>query len=387
MDAHINAFGGTHSAPKKRVLFVVTQSEMGGAQQFIFQFIKHIEKDSYDISVAVGSDGDGSLSRALIELGIPVFILSALKRGINPISDLRSIGQIKKLIQKIKPETIFLGSSKAGFVGAWAAQSCFPRPKVIYRIGGWSFNDPSPTWQRKLWQILEKISAPWKDIIIVNNTHDLTQAKEMGIKPREGVVLVHNGLDPYKIGFLTREEARVQLVLPHSKKVIGIIANFYPAKGLEYAIEAASKIDRDDVVWCVIGDGMGRFTLKRMIEDAGLVEKVLLVGRKEDASQYLHAFDLFVLPSVKEGFPWVILEAMAAKLPIIASRVGAVPEIIEDGISGYVVEPRDSDQIAERVATLLDNTHKAQEMGIQAHQRLLFAFNIETTIHQIEKLL
>lgn len=387
MDAHINAFGGTHPTPKKRVLFVITQSEFGGAQQFIFQFIKQTEKDAYDISVAVGSDGDGSLSRALIELGIPVFILSALKRNPNPISDIFAISQIKKLIRKLKPDTLFLGSSKAGFIGAWAAQSCQPRPKVIYRIGGWSFNDPQSAWQKKMWQILEKISAPWKDIIIVNNAHDLAQAKELGIKPRQNIILAHNGLDPYKINFLSKDEARGQLGLPKLKKIVGTLANFYPAKGLEYFVEAAMKVNREDVLWCIVGDGIGRPALKQLINDKGLIEKVILTGRKENASQYLNAFDLFVLPSVKEGFPWAVLEAMAAKLPVIATRVGAIPEIIEDGISGYIIEPRNPDQIADRVITLLDNSSRAQEMGIQAHQRLLFAFNIDTTIGQIEKLL
>jgi len=387
MDAHINAFGGTQTAPKKRVLFIITQSELGGAQQFILQFIKQAEKDAYDMSVAVGSDGDGSLSRALIEIGIPVFVLSALKRNLNPIYDIQAISQIKKLIQKLQPDTLMLGSSKAGFIGAWAARTCQPRPKVIYRIGGWTFNDPWPAWKKATWRMLEKVSAGWKDIIIVNNAHDLAQAKALGIKPRQNIVLIHNGLNPYKINFLTREESRTQLVLPVSKKIVGVIANFYPAKGLEYLIEAAALIEREDVMWCIIGDGDGRSALKKLIDSLGLIEKVLLVGRKENAAQYLNAFDLFVLPSVKEGFPWAVLEAMAAKLPVIATNVGAVPEIIEDGVNGYVIEPRNSEQIAERVTTLLDNQSRAQEMGIQGHQRILFAFNLETTIRQIEKLL
>lgn len=387
MNSNINAFGGTNLMPKKRVLFVVTQSELGGAQQFILQFISQVKKDAYDFTVAVGSDGNRSFADTLAGININVVTLSSLKRNISPISDLKAIGQIKKLIRKIKPDTLFLISSKAGFIGSLAAQSCHPRPKVVYRIGGWTFNDPWPTWIKSLWRFLEKISAPWKDIIIVNNTHDLNQAKEMGIKPREKLILVHNGLDPYKINFLSRDEARIKLGLPLHQKIIGTIANPYPAKGLEYLIEAASKIDRDDVLWCVIGDGVRLQELKRLVTQKGLTDRVFLVGRREPAASYLGAFDLFVLPSVKEGFPWAVLEAMAAKLPIIATRVGAVPEIIEDGVSGYIVEPRNSDQIAERVVTLLDNDSRALEMGIQAHQRVLFAFNIEVTIHQIEKLL
>ena len=387
MDTSINAFGGASQTPKKKVLFIITQSEIGGAQQFIIQFIRHTKKDAYDISVAVGADGDGSFSQALLELGVPVFVLSALKRNISPIYDILAVDQIKKLIQKLKPDTLLLGSSKAGFIGSLAAQWSQLRPKVIYRIGGWTFNDPWPAWKKALWRTLEKISASWKDIIIVNNNYDLIKAKEIGIKPRQDIVLIHNGLDPYKLDLLERDEARSQLGLPHSKKIIGTIANFYPTKGLEYLIESATKINREDVVWCVIGDGTERHALNKLIEENGLTEKVLLVGRKEQASRYLNAFDVFLLPSVKEGFPWVILEAMGAKLPIIATNVGAIPEIIENGVNGYIIDPRNSNQISEHVTMFLDNESRANEMGIQAHQRVLFTFNIEVTILKIEKLL
>ncbi|MDP4001713.1 MAG: glycosyltransferase family 4 protein [bacterium] len=408
MDTKINPFQASPPLHKKRILFVITQSEIGGAQQFILQFIRHTKKDAYDISVAVGADGDGSFSRALLEFGVPVFVLSTLKRNISPIYDIVAVGQIKKLIQKLKPDTLFLGSSKAGFIGSLAAKFInyhlpiandlsvnnqpmvkdkWKKINVIYRIGGWTFNDPWPTWKKALWRTLEKISASWKDIIIVNNNYDLIKAKEIGIKPRQDIVLIHNGLDPYKLDLLERDEARSQLGLPPSKKVIGTIANFYPTKGLEYLIEAATKINREDIVWCVIGDGEERHTLNKLIEENGLTEKVLLVGRKEQASRYLNAFDVFLLPSVKEGFPWVILEAMGAKLPIIATNVGAIPEIIENGVNGYIIDPRNSNQISEHVTMFLDNESRAKEMGIQAHQRLLFAFNIEATILKIEKLL
>jgi len=261
------------------------------------------------------------------------------------------------------------------------------RPKVVYRIGGWSFNDPIPSWQKKLQQFLEKISASWKDVIIVNNYHDLEQAKKIRIKPRQNITLVHNGLDPYKINFLEKDTARSQLKIPSSKKVIGTIANFYPAKGLENIIKAAAKINREDIVWCIIGDGAGRNALEKLIQDKKLGDKIILAGRKESASSYLNAFDVFILPSVKEGFPWAVLEAMAAKLPIIATRVGAVPEILEDGINGYIIEPNNIDQIIDRLTLLLNNYPRAQEMGIQAHQKLLFDFNNDSMISQIERLL
>ncbi|MBP9822419.1 MAG: glycosyltransferase family 4 protein [Candidatus Pacebacteria bacterium] len=387
MDSHINAFGAVNSGPKKKVLFIITQSELGGAQQFILQFISQAKKESYDFTVAVGANGDRSLADTLASMNINVCTLPSLKRNISPFSDLLSIRQIKKLIQKIEPDTLFLSSSKAGFIGSLAAQSCNPRPKVIYRIGGWSFNDPRPNWQKSLWRFLEKLSARWKDIIIVNNNHDLNQAKEMGIKPTQDVVLIHNGLDPYKIDFLSRDGARVKLGLSLEPKIIGTIANFYPAKGLEYLIDAAAQLKQENILWCIIGNGTNKAKFEKLIGEKNLKDKVFLASRREPAASFLNAFDLFLLPSVKEGFPWAVLEAMAAKLPIIATRVGAVPEIIQDGTNGFIIEPRNPDQIAGKVMTLLNNESRAKEMGIQAHQRLLFAFNIDSTIRQIEKLI
>src|SRR3989344_3342889 len=334
MDTNINALGGINKTRKLRVLFIITQSELGGAQQFILQFIGQAQKDAYEFTVAVGTDGNRSLADILVSQNINIATLPLLKINIRPISDFLAIRQTRNLIDKIKPDTLFLVSSKAGFIGALAAKNSKTRPKVIYRIGGWSFNDPRPAWQKSLWRFLEKLSAPWKDIIILNNTHDLNQAKGIGIKPCEKLVLIHNGLDPYKINFLSKNDARIKLGLSLDKKVIGTIANFYPTKGLENIIETAVKIKRDDVMFCIIGDGAGRPNLEKLIRDNNLEEKVILVGRKESASSYLTAFDVFLLPSVKEGFPWAILEAMAAKLPIIATRVGAVPEIIENGVSG-----------------------------------------------------
>ena len=134
------------------------------------------------------------------------------------------------------------------------------------------------------------------------------------------------------------------------------------AKGLEYLIEAAEKITREDVVWCIVGDGLGRPVIEKLIKIRVLLKKWCLSG-KERIVRYL-SFYLFVLPSVKEAF-WAVLEAMAAKLPVIATRVGPYPKSSKMTSSGYIVEPRNSEQIAKRVITLLDNDSRAREMGIR----------------------
>ena len=375
---------------KKRVLFVITQSEPGGAQRFVINLLTHLDKDRYEAMVAIGNTGNGDLFRALHAEGIPTHRLLHLVRDISIKEDLKAVAELRKLIKEYRPTTVFLNSSKAGFIGALAARcpTKLKNTKIVYRIGGWSFNDPGTRWQKWSWVVLEWISAKWKDVIIVNNQHDFDQAIKLRIKPRKKLALVYNGIETYKLDLMSRDEARTKLEIPADKYVVGTIANLYPAKGLEYFIRTAYHFqNQDDLVFFVIGDGKERPALEALIKDLGLERKVFLVGQLTDAFKYLSAFDIFILSSVKEGFPWALIEAMAAKLPIVATRVGAVPEIIEDGKNGLIVEPGDPEAMAGKIKEIMDSSHLQKEFGIQAHQTVLFKFELDKMVQQIEDLL
>lgn len=386
----------SHKINQKRILFIITQSEFGGAQRFLFELIKGIQRGPYKILLAIGCDGNDIFINEIAKLGIDVRGLSQLKRDPHPLSDIAAVWQVRKLVRSWKPDTVFLNSSKAGFVGALGIHLSGLKPRVIYRIGGWTFNDPWPAWKRRLWVILERLSAYWKDYIIVNNIHDLEQARQLRIRPGREVLLIHNGIDPYKLSLIPKDTARREILsfivkqtgqTIQPKNIIGTIANFYPSKGLVYLVQAVELVTDTETIFVIIGDGQGRIKLEQEIATRGLSDRVFLLGQIPGASQYLNAFNIFVLPSVKEGFPWSVLEAMSAKLPVVATSVGAVSEIIESGVNGFAVPPANSKDLAEKINLLISNEHLAGTISVQAHQTVVLKFSLEQMISQIERLL
>jgi len=344
---------------KKKILFLVTQSEFGGAQRFIYNLAANLNKDKYNIAVAAGLEGDNKngLLNSLERLGIKTERLKYLKRSINPFFDYFGFFEIKKLIKKEKPDILFLCSSKAGFLGSWAGKNKVK--KVIYRIGGWVFNDPRPEWEKKLYIWIERFSAKWKDYIINNAESDKQQAIKLGIKPKKEILTIYNGINANKLEFLSKQEAREFLQFKDSDFIVGAIANNYPAKGLKYLKETEKELQEI---------------------------KFVILSNIPDAYKYLKGFDIFVLPSVKEGFPWVILEAMAAEVPVIATKVGAVPEIIQNNENGILIEAKSPKAIIDAIRLLIDNKDLKEKLAINGRKIVIERFNLEKMVQKYEDL-
>mgnify|MGYP001590393029 CR=1 FL=1 len=397
MEHEINQISPKIKNTKKRVLFIITQSEFGGAQRFLYELTSRLDKEKYEILVASDSGEKSYFLNSLEQKEVKTKQLKFLKREINPIFDCLGIIELMGLINNFKPDYLHLNSSKTGVLGSIAAFKIkalrpkkFKNLKIIYRIGGWSFNDPWPLWKKKIFILAEKITAKFKDVIVVNSKSDFEQAIKLNIKPKKELKLIYNGIDALKIEFLTEDKARQKLLKKRFDFIIGTIANFYQTKGLSYFIKAAKilkeKFEKENIKFLIIGDGEERKNIERLIEETGLKNEIILAGQIPEARKFMKAFDIFVLPSVKEGFPWVILEAMAAKVPVISTSVGAVPEIIENGKNGILVEPKNPRQIAEAIRYLMENEHARQEFALRAHQTALFKFPIEKMVRETEML-
>lgn len=355
----------------KKILFIITQSELGGAQRWVYDTASELNKQKYKVVVAAGKNQQPAspLLNKLAKQNIKTYSLRYLRREINPITDLLSIGEIYKLLKKERPDIVQLCSTKAGFVGSIAARFYryrAPFVKVLYRIGGWSFNDPRPKWQKKLFISLEKATSFLKDKIIVNSNHDYQQALAFNITAKNKLALLYNGIR------LTEYQPAKHSSLNHNNVIIGTIANFYPAKGLIYLLKAVKILRRRQLSFplqfLIIGDGRQRRQLEHFIKQNQLEKQIQLLGTKEDPWQT--TFDIIVIPSVKEGFPYVLLEAMAQQLPIIATSVGAIPEIVSNNESALIVPPKNPRALAGAIETLIKNPALKTKIAQQAFNKV-----------------
>lgn len=234
-------------------------------------------------------------------------------------------------MKQCKPDIVHLNSSKVSVLGSIAAKLAKVE-HIIYTAHGWVFNEPNSWLKNKFYYLSEKLTAKLKDDIICVSEFDKKVAEKNNLFPKNRLVAIHNGIDLEKLNFYDKDTARELLTektgikFPSHTKVIGTIANFYRTKGHTYLIEAAKEIS--DTIFVILGEGRERDDLENRIKNAGLENRFFLPGTVKNGFQYLKAFDVFTLPSVKEGLSYTLLEAVAADLPIVATNVGGTPEIV-----------------------------------------------------------
>ena len=381
----------------KKILYIITQSEFGGAQRYIFDLATHL-KSEFKIIVAAGGNSENELFQRLKAQNIASREVKYLKRNINPIYDLLAFFELRQLIRKEKPNIIHLNSSKAGILGSLAlSANQRPKPKIIYTVHGWVFNEPLNWLKKKIYLWLEKATAKLKTKIICLSTCDRQIAAQKNF-PEKILAVINNGINSNSLKFLSKEKARQKLLDKigasfkqkiSNPKIIGAIANLYPAKGIKYLIESANILNAQsqipNTIFIVIGDGAERAKLEALIKKYNLENKFFLAGQIPSAYQYLKSFDLFVLPSVKEGFPYAILEAMIAGQPIIATEVGGIPEMIKNKKAGLLVQPKNSQELAEKILYILNEQASAEELGKQAEKRVKQKFSLEKMIRKTKE--
>lgn len=426
---------------RKKILILITQSVSGGAQKYVFDLATNLDKEKCEVAVAAGGHaergsspaqlgGNGELFRQLGIAGVKIFRLKWLRRMICPICDIAAYFEIKRLLGAWQPDVLHLNSSKAAVLGSLAASRLIKSGnrssdplKVVYTVHGAVFEASFPWLARRFFLWLEKWTAKYKDKIICVSEHDRHSWLKYNVAPPEKLVTIHNGID-LGINFLPKEEARQKLLnttLCHPEfisgsnkiikqiqhdtfsnyQIIGWLGYFYPEKNLETLINAANLIlklpsaKQKNIIFVIVGSGPQKKSLELQVtslsrrseatlRDYKLQDKILFLGHIPQAQKYLKAFDVFTLPSTKEGLPYTILEAMAAGIPIVASEIGGIPEMVQDGINGFLIRPRDAEALAEKILQILENSDLAQKFSQNSLERIK-EFSLEKMVEQTQK--
>lgn len=325
----------------KKILFLITKSNYGGAQKYVYELATAAKAAGFAVVVAAGGTGGagataGLLLEMIVKADIDARHITYFQRNMSPFDDVRALFEVWKLLRLERPDILHVTSSKAGGIGAFAGRLVGIK-KIIFTSHGLTVDEVwRPRWQRILiylgtWLTLR---LAHHSIMISNETYERARALP-GMEER--VTLIQNGIAP--IQFLERKVARAKLapLLPPTTLWVGGIGELHPNKNWVMAIIAMTSLKKH-VHLFIIGEGQERTTLERIIVHHHLEDRVHLLGFL-DAPQYLKAFDIFLLPSLKEGLPYVLLEAGLAELPTIASDLPGNRDIITSGETGLLIAP------------------------------------------------
>ncbi|MCK5027113.1 MAG: glycosyltransferase [Candidatus Pacebacteria bacterium] len=373
------------STEKKKILYVITKSNWGGAQRYVYDLATEVSKKSaFDISVALG--GSGTLKKRLEEKKIPVISLSSLERNIKPTSDVKVFFELISLFRKEKPDVIHLNSSKTGVIGALSGRIMGCK-KILFTAHGWAHTEERPLYQKVFIKTLH-----WFTVVLSHKTITVSEKtkNELADTPfvKNKLIVIHNGIT--EPNFYERDISREKISgqnrrLPNNAFVIGTIAELHKNKGLVYAIEAFSSLlekeKRKNVYLVLIGSGEEKKDLHDLVKQKNIGGQTIFF-ESNCANKYLKAFDVFILPSIKEGLPYTILEAGLAKLPVVASYVGGIHEIIEDKRNGFLIQPRNTYELQKKLEFLLHNKQEGVVLGEKLFKHVKTHFSTQTMVEK-----
>lgn len=374
-----------------KILYVITKSNWGGAQRYVYDLAANLPKDEFGVKVAAG--GTGMLFEKLKNAGIPTIHIASFQREINPLKEVFALIELAKIFLRENPDIVHLNSSKAGGIGAVAAKLASlllrKRIRVIFTVHGWGFLEPRPQWQNTAIRLASAMSAWLQDKLIIISHSDL---RASGFVSHPKLVFIPLGIE--KPNLYAREDARhifsqqIRKPVKNEELVIGTIAELTKNKGLAYLIDAGeilrNAVPRAPFRMFIIGEGEKRKELEAKIEKAGLQDTVHLLGFLPEASRLLSGFDMFVLPSLKEGLPYTIMEASSADLPVVATAIGGIPDIVGNQKSGILVPPGDAVRLANAVKTLMLKTDARTKMGRAGSEKIAKQFSLSRMIRETD---
>lgn len=347
-----------------RILYLITRAEPGGAQVHLLELLRGF-KDRAELHLGVGEDRDGFLIEEARALGVQVHILKHLLHPIRPHEDLLGLFEVASLLKRVNPHLLHAHSSKAGFLGRVAARALGIRS--LFTAHGWAFTEGVSVGRKALAVTLEALAGRLGDGIIAVSEWDRNLALRYRVAAPNRIFTVWNGVpDTSHRADPAREPPRIAMV-----------ARFAPQK--DHALLLTALASLRELPWTLdlVGDGPLLPEVQALAKRLGLAERVRFWGRRLDVDRLLAEVQVFVLTSNWEGLPLVVLEAMRAGLPVVATDVGGVGEAVVEGKTGFLVGRGDEAALREKLSLLLENPALRASMGKAGRRRYEEAFTLE----------
>ena len=348
---------------RKKVLFLITKSNWGGAQRYVYDLATSLDKNSYDIVVALG--GDGTLAELLTHAGIRVLPLNTLERDVSFKKEWEFMKELWGVLKNERPHILHVNSSKAGALGTLLGRvACVPR--VIFTAHGWAFNEDRPFFQKLIIKAIHYLTVICSHKTIAVSRAIVRQMNWPGAERRMKVI------NPGRvIGVMYgKEEARKIIIdffprlSPHlSHPWIMSIAELHPTKQLDVLIAAIAGVRHEfpQAIGIIIGEGEERERLEKIIIERTLLDSVFLVGTLTEAARFLKAGTVFALTSRSESYGYVLHEAGLAHLSIVATNVGGIPDIITSPREGLLVPSGNVQAFTAALVTTLRSPEEADK--------------------------
>ena len=378
---------------KVRVLHVITRMIVGGAQEnTLFTAALQTKNPRYDVTLLTGVDDgpEGDLLDAARAQGVRLQIEPLLVRPIRPFVDLRAFLMLRRFMKNGRFDIVHTHSSKAGILGRMAAHSAGV-PIIVHTLHSLVFHEYEKAWKNTLYIALKRLCAPWTDSFISVNQKTLDGALAQGIGTPEKHIKIFSGMDlaPFLnvSKGLSAAQAKKQAGIPEDALVVGKVARLFPLKGHDLFMDAAGKVAavRPDVHFLLVGGGILRESLEEQARKLGIADRVHFAGlvRPEEVPALIQAMDVVVHSSLREGIARVIPPAGAVGKPVVTFDMDGAPEVIRDGVSGYLAPPQDTTALAGRVVELLASASERERMGREGQKFARENYSAELMVDRI----
>ena len=383
----------------RKVVHIITRLDQGGSAQNTMLTVLGHERTQFEPVVITGQagrwDAQGGMAAVTDNLcrlekeGIRYHMVSSLVRHLSPKSDLTALWSLVALLRQERPHIVHTHTSKAGVLGRLAAWITGV-PVIVHTPHGHVFYGHFGSFLSWVFLQIERILAWITDELIALTTAEKTEHLERGVGYADRFAVIPSGIDidRFKRGRTAGKVMPEWFDCPPDATVIGSVGWLTDIKGHRFLVDAVAQLKQEHphLHIVILGSGDRHDALLQQARHAGVSQAVHLVGRREDVELALAGMDGFVLPSLNEGMGRALVEAMAAGLPVIASRVGGIPALIEHEKNGLLVPAGDSLALAVALRRLLSDPTWACTLGQNAMQSIGTGYGVPAMVQAIESI-